>query len=78
MAGGQHDDGQRPCARLRTPALCQLQARCPGQHPVQQDEIRQHTIQVRLRGICRGGQRHLIAGMSQVQRHQLGDCCLVL
>ena len=46
--GRQHQDRDRLGAAVRTPLACQRQAALPRQHPVEQDDIRQHGIQLAL------------------------------
>jgi hypothetical protein len=76
--GSQHDDGQFPRTGVSPPAPRQGHTGLPGQHPIQQHEVRQHRINGHggLFGVL--GQRHVEAGMTQVDRDQFADRGFVL
>ena len=54
VACGQHQDGQRPGARVGAPFARQRQAALAGQHPVQQHHVGQHGIDLALGGLAIG------------------------
>ena len=76
-AGSEHEDGYGLGARLAAPLLGQLHAALARQHPVQQDGIGQHRVQLALgRGAVFRPDR-LEAVVAQVDRDQFSDRGLV-
>ena len=76
-ARGQHQDGHGFGAGILAPFARQLQAALAGQHPVEQDDIGQHGIQLALRGIAVFGPNRRKAVVAQVDGNQLGNRRLV-
>jgi hypothetical protein len=77
-ARGQHEDGHGARARVGAPLARQLQAALAGQHPVQQDDVGQHGIELALRGGAVLGPQGRKAVVAQVDGDQLGNRRLVL
>ena len=72
-AGGEHQDGDGLGAGVAAPFFCQHDAALPRQHPVQQDGIGQHCVQLALGRGAVLRPHGLEAVVAQVDGDQLGD-----
>ena len=77
-ARGQHQDGYGLGARVLAPFLGQRQAAFARQHPVEQDDVGQHGVQLALGGFAVHGPGGLEAVVPQVHGDQFCDGRLIL
>jgi hypothetical protein len=76
-ARGEHEDGHGLGTGVGAPFAASTNAALAGQHPVQQDRIGQHGVQLALRRHAVFGPDRLKAVVAQVHGDQLGNRRLV-
>ena len=75
---GEHEDGDGLGAAVGTPLARQRQTTLPRQHPVEQDHVGQHGIELALRAVAVFRPKGLETVVAQVDRNQLGNRGFVL
>ena len=73
----EHDDRDRAGALLGPQTARELHARHPGQHPVEQHEVRKGFTNQALGGFGIGSTDHMMARTCEVGSNELLDCRLV-
>ncbi|MCY1542303.1 hypothetical protein D9M68_780460 [compost metagenome] len=72
-ARGEHQDRDRLGALVLAPLACQRSAALAGQHPVEQDDVGQHRVDLALCRRTVKNDRGRKAVVAQVDGDQLGD-----